>query len=265
MPWIEARLRGQKVMARANADGSFVDEDGRVEIRYKTTDGRAYRAAKRNLEVIGAGVFPDDHCVPGDFVPARDDAKKSDGAERNASATKTAGGSAKTTAAAAKKKADAAKSATSPGVAPSKEAWVAYTDGACSGNPGPAGSGFIVIAPDGKMAEGFESLGIGTNNTAELTAILRAAEAMPDDAAEVVIHTDSKYAIGVLSQGWKAKANQALIADTKRAIAGLKKVRFVYVPGHAGVPLNERADELAREAIRTSRTQPIRLPTAAST
>lgn len=239
MPWIEARLRGQKVWARANADGSFADEGGRVEIRYKPTDARAYRAGVRNLQVAGDKVMPDDHCVAAEFVAPREEgaAKPEEGA----------------------KKKPAAKAAPKPTAPVSKEAWIAYTDGACTGNPGPAGAGFIVVRPDGKMAEGFQSLGIGTNNIAELTAILRAAEAIPHEAPEVVIHTDSKYAIGVLAQGWKAKANQQLIAETKRALEAHQHVRFVYVPGHAGVPLNERADELAREAIRSSGTQMIRI------
>ncbi len=240
MPWIEARLRGQKVIARANADGSLADDGGRVEIRYKASDPRAYRAATRNLEAIGTPILPDEHCVAADFVPPRDDAAP-----------------AKSGSAGAAKK---SKTEARPVAAVAKDAWVAYTDGACTGNPGPAGAGFIVITPEGKMAEGFESLGIGTNNIAELTAILRAAEAIPPEAPEVVIHTDSKYAIGVLSMNWKAKANQALIAETKRVLATLKRVRFVYVPGHAGIPLNERADELAREAIKTSSTQRVAPP-----
>lgn len=236
MPWIEARLRGQKVLARANADGSLHDEEGRVEIRYKPNDGRAYRAGVRNLTIIGEGVLPEETCGPAEVPVPKDDAtsgqKGGDGATQKPKAPKT-------------KK----PSAPEPSAAP-KDAWIAYTDGACTGNPGPAGAGFIVIGPDGGAPrEGFEWLGEGTNNVAELTAVLRAAEAVPLDAPEVVIHTDSKYAIGVLSMGWKAKANQALIAKAKSALKELRKVRFVYVKGHAGIPLNERADELAREAI----------------
>jgi ribonuclease HI len=241
MPWIEARLRGQKVLARANADGSFVDDGGRVEIRYKASDPRAYRAATRNLEKVAAPLLPDDHCVSAELVAPRDDAHA--GTREGANARPAA------------KKASAPK----PPPAAAKDAWIAYTDGACTGNPGPAGAGFIVIAPDGKIGEGYESLGIGTNNIAELTAILRAAEAIPLEAPEVVIHTDSKYAIGVLAQGWKAKANQTLIAQTKRVLDTLQRVRFVYVPGHAGIPLNERADELARQAIRSAKTQRVNL------
>jgi ribonuclease HI len=224
MPWIQAQLRGQKVLARARADGSLAVEGGRVEVRYKPNDGRAYRAAPLNLEVAaGAEVLDDSTCGPvGDGVAG--------------------GGLAKRTA-----RSTATASPHPPG------AWVAYTDGACSGNPGPAGSGVVLVAPDGKMYEGFESLGEATNNVAELTAILRAVEWVPAAAGAIVVHTDSQYAIGVLQKGWKAKVNQELVAKAKRLVAA-RGARLVYVPGHSGVPLNERADELAREAVTTGRT-----------
>ena len=141
--------------------------------------------------------------------------------------------------------------------APSVQAqWIAYTDGACSGNPGPAGSGMVVIAPGGKVHEGFEYLGSATNNVAELTAILRGVESIPRDAVSAAVMTDSKYAIGVLTKGWKAKVNQELILRTRQALAG-RTIRVVYVPGHAGIPMNERADELAREAVRMGTSKPL--------
>ncbi len=227
MPWVEALLKGKRIFARARDDGSFAAEGGRVEIRYKTNDGRAYRAAIPNLEKIGdAKIYADGHCGPADAPGAA--AKPSSAA--------------KVKAASAEKSAEAIKSTD----------WIAYTDGACSGNPGPAGAGFIVIPPGESPREGCESLGIGTNNVAEITAILRAIEGIPKTVVAVV-HTDSKYAIGVLSLGWKAKANKELIARARAALEG-RRVRFVYVPGHAGIPLNERADELAREAIRSQKT-----------
>jgi ribonuclease HI len=226
MPWVEALLKGKRIFARAREDGAFASEGGRVEIRYKTNDGRAYRAAIPNLEKISdAKIYPDDHCGPADGAPAK-----------SASPSKAA----------------KAKSAESAAAAIKSTDWIAYTDGACSGNPGPAGAGFIVIPPGESPREGCESLGIGTNNVAEITAILRAVEGIPKTVTAVV-HTDSKYAIGVLSQGWKAKANKELIERTRAVLEG-RRVRFVYVPGHAGIPMNERADELAREAIRAQKT-----------
>jgi ribonuclease HI len=230
MPWIEATLRGQRVLARARADGSFAEEGGRVEIRYRPDDPRAYRAAARNLVVSpGASLEPDEKCVPA-AAPAPAPA-------------------ARTPAASAKMREHAIPTS----------AWQAFTDGACSGNPGPAGSGVVLVEPGGKLHEGLEYLGDATNNVAELTAILRALEWIPADAGSIVVHTDSQYAIGVLQKGWKAKANQELVARVKRVVQE-RGALLRYVPGHDGVPLNERADELAREAITTRRTRAARVP-----
>ena len=63
------------------------------------------------------------------------------------------------------------------------------------------------------------------------------------------IYTDSQYAIGVLTKGWKAKANVELVARVRAALKQLKDVELHYVRGHSGVPLNERADALAVDAV----------------
>jgi ribonuclease HI len=225
MPWVEALLRGQSVLARANESGQLLTEGGRVEVRYKPNDGRAYRAAVANLTPKPGGkLLPDETCGPADASPS--------------SKTRI-------------------KTAAAGGVNPTVSAeWVAYTDGACSGNPGPAGSGMVVIAPDGKIYEGFEYLGHATNNVAELTAVLRGDECIPRDAESAAVMTDSKYAIGVLTKGWKAKVNQELILRARQVLAG-RAIQVLYVPGHSGVPLNERADELAREAVRLGTSKPL--------
>ena len=224
-------LRGQKVFAKAKSDGSFAAEAGRVEVRYKRTDARAYRASVGNLvRESGSPILEDDACVPAELASEKP-----------------------------------SKGSSKPKVDPSAHvhvasatAWIAYTDGACSGNPGPAGAGMVVIVPGGKHIEGFEYLGEGTNNIAELMAILRAVEAMPEEAQEILVHTDSSYSIGVLTKNWKAKANQELVLRAKKVVAA-RRAKLKYVPGHAGVPLNERADELAREAIRTRSTRALRV------
>jgi ribonuclease HI len=123
-----------------------------------------------------------------------------------------------------------------------------WTDGACTGNPGPMGIGVVLLADD-KRKEISEFLGVGTNNIAELTAIHRGLEAIRAPARPVRVYTDSSYSIGVLSKGWKAKANQALIATIKQAMLRFPNLTFVKVSGHAGVVENERCDELARNAI----------------
>ncbi|HEX3901564.1 MAG TPA: ribonuclease H [Polyangia bacterium] len=122
-----------------------------------------------------------------------------------------------------------------------------WTDGACSGNPGPMGIGVVVI-DGGERREKGEYLGVGTNNIAELTAIERGIDLAGGGGRRMRVYTDSSYAIGVLSKGWKAKANQELIGRLRRQLAPLD-VEFVKVAGHAGVPENERCDELARDAV----------------
>lgn len=227
MPWTEHRLRGQLVLAKTDERGQLVVDGGRVEVRYRATDGRAYQASPRNLDRFAtAATYPDDHCAPAEAAPKKDGkAKKATKAAAAASITDADEGTI-----------------------------VVYADGACTGNPGPAGLG-VVIQDAGQIRELSEYLGQGTNNIGELTAILRAAEALEGEARPVEIRTDSKYAIGVLTQGWKAKANQELIASVKAALETLKKVKLTYVPGHAGVAGNERADTLARSAVSERKTQ----------
>jgi ribonuclease HI len=233
VPWVRALLRGNTVYARADETGALRVDRGRVEIRYKPRDGRRYDARADNLEILPGDVLPDDACSP--IEPAAkgsapDVAPKPARKERRPA-----------------NKAPAADPADGDAV-------VAYADGACSGNPGPAGLGVVLI--DGPVrVEISEYLGQGTNNIAELTAILRALCEVTDPARKMVIRTDSQYSIGVLQKGWKAKANAELVAEVKEALAGRPHTRLAYVPGHAGVVLNERADQLAREAVSTRQTR----------
>ncbi len=243
MPWIHRLLRGQKVLARCEADGTLRLDEGRVEIRYKPGDGRAYRAYPANLVAADGEVLPDEHCAPAGAAP-----------ERKASETGEAGG--------ATKKAPAKKAATKKsGVSHAEhhehdahtKALTVYADGACSGNPGPAGLG-VVMYDEHEKRELSEFLGRATNNIAELTAILRAAEALEGESRPIVLKTDSQYSIGVLTKGWKAKANPDLIAETKAALAKVPTMKLRYIEGHAGHAGNERADELARAAVEAKRS-----------
>jgi ribonuclease HI len=218
-------LRGARVLARANAQGELVKgPDGRVEVRYKPGDTRAYRAGERNLEpVADAELLPDEACadVAGGQPSSKDKAAKKSAAAARVGQRVHAEGTI-----------------------------IVYADGACSGNPGPAGVG--VVVQDGAVRrELSQFLGQGTNNIAELTAILEAAAVIEDPTRPLRIHTDSKYAIGLLSQGWKAKANQDLVARVKQALKRFTDLELIYVPGHAGVVLNERADKLAVQAVKT--------------
>ncbi len=124
-----------------------------------------------------------------------------------------------------------------------------YTDGACSGNPGPAGSGVVIIQNGKAVHEISESLGDATNNIAELTAIKLALEHLVDHKeAEITLFTDSNYCIGSLTKNWKAKANVELIADIKELLKDFTKLSILHVKGHSGDIGNERADVLAVRA-----------------
>ena len=123
-----------------------------------------------------------------------------------------------------------------------------FTDGACSGNPGPAGIG-VVLSYKGHQKEISRHIGMATNNIAELEAIRAGLMAVKDRKLPVIVFTDSGYAYGLLSRGWKAKLNRDLV-EAIRALAGsFCNLRFVKVKGHAGHPENERADRLAVAAL----------------
>ncbi len=215
MAWQWGTFRGKRVLVRVTELGKLAVDDGRVDIRFKLADSRVYPASKANVSLDSKSELVDDSAPAPAAFPS--------------------------------------KAPTYPD-ATFVKSWTAYTDGACTGNPGPAGSGLVLLDPAGKLVkESYRFLGTATNNIAELTAIEMVFDAMPEDAA-VVIHTDSKYSIGVLTQGWKVKANGDLVARIRKRIES-RPTRLKYVPGHSGVPLNERADELAREAIAERRSK----------
>ncbi|WP_347312404.1 ribonuclease HI [Defluviimonas sp. SAOS-178_SWC] len=137
----------------------------------------------------------------------------------------------------------------------------AYTDGACSGNPGPGGWGVLMIARNGDEVVKTREMNGGevetTNNRMELLAAISALEALKRDSAITVV-TDSAYVKNGVStwiHGWKR--NGWRTADRKpvknvdlwqrlEAAQSGHKVRWEWIKGHAGHPENERADELAR-------------------
>lgn len=124
---------------------------------------------------------------------------------------------------------------------------VAYTDGASSGNPGPAGIG-IILRFGAKEKEISKHIGIATNNVAELMAIKTALEAIRTTQIPVRLHTDSQYCFGLLSLGWKPRRNEKLVGEIKRLMERFKNLRIHKIEAHAGIDDNERADRLARKA-----------------
>ena len=134
-----------------------------------------------------------------------------------------------------------------------------FTDGACSGNPGPGGWGAILRSGDReKELSGGERA--TTNNRMELTAVIRGLEALKK-TTNVVIHTDSRYVMDGVTQ-WLArwKRNGWKTADKKPVknedlwreldvLCARHEVQWRWVKGHSGHDGNERADALARAAI----------------
>jgi ribonuclease HI len=134
-----------------------------------------------------------------------------------------------------------------------------YTDGACSGNPGPGGWGAILVFNGHeKELSGGETL--TTNNRMELMAAIAGIEALKR-SVEAHVHTDSQYVKDGITKwihkwktnGWKTSDKKPVKNDDlwKRLEAALAAhtVHWHWVKGHAGHPMNERADELARGAI----------------
>ena len=131
-----------------------------------------------------------------------------------------------------------------------------FTDGACSGNPGPGGYGTIL------RYKGIEKELSGgeretTNNRMELTAVIKGLEALKEKC-EVTLYSDSKYFIDAIEKGWvyrwkengwmRNKKEKALNPDLWERVLELFElhdVKLVWVKGHAGHPENERCDRLA--------------------
>lgn len=133
---------------------------------------------------------------------------------------------------------------------------ILYTDGACSGNPGPGGWGAILeyMGTEKELSGGEEST---TNNRMELTAVIRGLEALKESCI-VELYSDSKYVIDGLSKGWaeswrkngwrKADKKPALNPDLWEILLNLTaqhQLHYHWVKGHAENPKNNRCDALA--------------------
>jgi len=135
----------------------------------------------------------------------------------------------------------------------------AFTDGACSGNPGPGGWGVLLcMGKHEKELCGGEAA--TTNQQMELQAAVEALKALTRPC-RITIHSDSKYVVQGMNEwihnwkkkGWKT-AGKKPVSNLERwkeldALAATHEVSWQWVKGHAGHPENERADELARQGI----------------
>ena len=131
-----------------------------------------------------------------------------------------------------------------------------YTDGACSGNPGPGGWGCILeyMGHEKELSGGENNT---TNNRMELTAVIKGLQALKEPCV-VELYSDSKYVIDALEKGWacswkkknwiKSDKKPALNPDLWDVLLGLTQkheVHYHWVKGHAANPKNNRCDELA--------------------
>lgn len=139
---------------------------------------------------------------------------------------------------------------------------VIYTDGACSGNPGPGGWGVVLLSGEHrKELSGAEPQ--TTNQRMELMAVVQALKALKVTGWEVEVHSDSAYLVNAFRHGWLDRwqtngwrnskkepvANQDLWQELL-SLTAQNRVTMNKVKGHAGHEHNERCDELARQAIK---------------
>lgn len=220
MSWTKAEFKDSEVWAECDASGRLKAVGGKVKIAYQPRARKLYSTFADRLKVLDPTQLEEWEAAPS-----------------------------KPASSAGKKKADSSILGGIPADLGDLAHLHLWSDGACSGNPGPAGAGTVLIDGD-SVREWSTWLGTGTNNIAELTGILQGLEALPRGTARtLVVHTDSQYCIGVLAKRWKAKANNELVETTRAALKPLPKVVWHWVRGHEGVALNERCDELARQAI----------------
>lgn len=126
-----------------------------------------------------------------------------------------------------------------------------FTDGSALGNPGPGGWAVLLRTNgcDHLLSDSHPEP--TTNNRMELTAVFQGLRLL-DRPEAVTIVTDSQYVCGVLSLGWKRKANLDLLAALDRMLAA-HRVTFQVVRGHSGHPENDRVDQAAQAAARVAR------------
>ncbi|MCG8616790.1 MAG: ribonuclease HI [Desulfobacterales bacterium] len=217
--WQRMSFKGNKVWAAFSGDNTPAVKNNKVRIKYNLDQTHEYWIKLDNLK-------PVDQAVPA--RPKKDKAPK----EKEGSG----------------KKKKTSRKNPPPNQNLPENCIRIYTDGASSGNPGPAGIGVLLLYKENRK-EISESIGTATSNIAELTAIHRALTALKRRDLPVRIFTDSAYAVGLLSQQWQPQVNQELVVDIKTMMKEFSDIAVVKVEGHAGIKENEVADFLATRGI----------------
>lgn len=219
--WKRMWFKGNKVWAAVDAKENLRIDSGRVLIKYRLDQDYEYLVHPHNLAPVEASSPP----TPRKSASPR---IKKDKKNRKSSPSPTT---------------------ESDSVDIPHNAIRIYTDGASSGNPGPAGIGVLLSFGD-RRKELSKYIGTATNNVAELKAIRAGLAAVKNKALPVRLFTDSGYALGLLVLNWKANKNQALVADIKALMSTFEDLKLIKVKGHAGDTGNERADYLATSAVK---------------
>ncbi len=219
--WKRMSFKGNKVWVQIDTRGHYVIEKGTVLIKYNLNQNYEYRVKPENLN-------PEDQAIPAKSKSNSHDAKQTVSSKKQVPKTQT------------RFQEDLPENCIK-----------IYTDGASSGNPGPAGIGVLFIYNE-KKKEVSKFIGRATNNIAELTAIKVALEELKRFDLPVRIFSDSGYAIGLLTQNWKPRKNQDLVIKIKNLMGKFSDLSFIKVKGHAGIKENEVADYLATSAIKKS-------------
>ncbi len=225
MSWKRMRFKNNKVWVAIGEDGNLITKKGKVLIKYQIDQDYEYWVHEKSVKSIDEKEVENQGTKKG--IPGRKkkEKRKNRTGKKNEYQDETL----------------------------YNDAICIYTDGASSGNPGPSGIGIFMRFHEYEM-EISKHIGTATNNIAELEAIRTGLMKVKKPDLPVRVFTDSSYAYGVLTLGWKARKNQEIIKSTKRLISKFRDLEFIKVKGHAGHKGNERANLLATSAVAKTKT-----------
>ena len=123
-----------------------------------------------------------------------------------------------------------------------------YTDGACSGNPGPMGIGAVLICGENKATISANK-GDGTSNRAEIMAVIESLKAIKEPSKyDIELYTDSQLVHGFIELNWNPSVNKELVQEMRKLVAKCHSFKTIKVKGHSANVYNNLADKLAVKA-----------------